>query len=599
MLSQMRQNTKTVLWIVIVAFVGLIVVGWGMQQRTGGSGPEAGVVGSVGGTRITTQEYRSELENQRQSYYQQYGRPKGAEEEKQIVDASWESIIRRHVLYDKIEDWNIVTTDDEVLREIQYNPPPFIRQHPAFQTDSLFDHQKYMQALRDPRVDFGFLENYIRQTLPYAKLEDYLAGCIRVTDEELISLVKMFQETATVSYVRVSPYGDFQNLEVTPTEEDLRAHYEANQEDFRIPEKRTFRYVDVLKEPGAQDRRFARERIEEAYDLISAGSDTFAEIAVLYSDDEHTAEQGGAMGWTRRDRLPPPADSIVFSLEVGELSDIVEMHRAYHLFQVTDRRETDGVAEVMLHQIMTLSDVSPATIEMLGSNAEDLADAARERGLEEAATELEYAVDGIEQATLDMATRRFGVDAEVTETVFAAPAGEILDPIEGRAAFFVIEVVEVMPTKLPSFEEAREAVARAYDLSVKTDAAREKAEAVAAQIAGGATLEAAASSHGLRVRTTDPFTRMSNVPGVGSVNQITASAFALAEGEAAGPLEEAGGFFVIRVDSKVPYDRQQFAQELANLKMSAIMSKQQGFIGDWYEAAKAEIKIEDYRGVDY
>ena len=118
MLSQMRQNTKTVLWIVIVAFVGLIVVGWGMQQRTGAGGPEAGYVGSVGGTRITTQEYRSELENQRSAYYQEYGRPKGAEEEKQILDASWESIIRRHVLYAKIEDWNIVTTDDEVLREI-------------------------------------------------------------------------------------------------------------------------------------------------------------------------------------------------------------------------------------------------------------------------------------------------------------------------------------------------------------------------------------------------------------------------------------------------------------------------------------------------
>jgi peptidyl-prolyl cis-trans isomerase D len=599
MLSQMRQNTKTVLWIVIVAFVGLIVVGWGMQQRTGGSGPEAGVVGSVAGTRITTQEYRSELENQRQSYYQQYGRPKTVEDEQQIVDASWESIIRRHVLYGKIEDWNIVTTDDEVLREIQYNPPPFIRQHPAFQTDSLFDHQKYMQALRDPRVDFSFLENYIRETLPYVKLEEYLAGCVRVTDEELISLVKMFQETAKLSYVRVNPYSDFQDLEVTPTEDDLRAHYEANREDFRIPEKRVFKYVDVIKEPGIQDKRFARERIEEAYDLISAGSDDFDEIAVLYSDDQQSAEKGGEMGWIAKGRLPQPADSIVFSLEIGDLSDIIEMHRAYHFFMVTDRRETEGVPEVMLHQVMTLAEVSPATIEMLGSNAEDLAEAARERGLDEAAAELEYAVDSADQITLDGAARRFGVETEVAEAVFAAPAGEILDPIEGRGAFFVIEVMEVMHSSIPAFEDAREVVERAYVLSVKTDAAREKAEAVAAQVEGGATLEAAASAHGLRVRTTEAFTRMSNVPGIGGINEITANAFALAEGETAGPLESTGSFFVIRVDSKVPYDRQQFAQELMNLKMSAVMSKQQGFIGDWYEAAKTEVEIEDYRGAEF
>ncbi len=599
MLSQMRQNTKVILWIVIVAFVGLIIVGWGMQQRTGSAGPEAGYVGRVGGARITTQEYSSELENQRSAYYEQHGRPKGADEERQILDASWESIIRRHVLQDEVRKWKIVTTDDEVLREIQYNPPPFIRQHPAFQTDSLFDYQKYMQALRDPRVDFTFLENYVRQSLPFAKLEDYLAGCVRVTDEELISLVKVFQESATLSYVRVNPYADFQNLQVVPTDEDLMAYYEVNKEDFRIPEKRVLRYVDLLKEPGIQDKRFARERIEEAYDLISAGSDTFDEIAVLYSDDEQTSDRGGEMGWTRRDRLPPPADSIIFSLDVGELSDIVEMHRAYHLFKVTGKRVTDGVPEVMLQQIMTVAEISPATIEMLASNAKDLAASARGSSLEEAAGELEYAVDSADQVTLEAATRRFGVEPEVMETVFAAPAGRILDPIEGRGAFYVIEVVEATPSNIPSFEDARDAVAGAYVLSVKTEAAREKAAAVAAEVAAGRTLEAAAASEGLSVKTTEPFTRMSNVPGIGALNEVTASAFALAEGETAGPIENSGSFFVIRVDSKVPYDRQQLAQEMGNLKMSAVMSKQQGFIGDWYQAARSTFKIEDYRGAGY
>jgi peptidyl-prolyl cis-trans isomerase D len=598
MLSQMRQNTKTILWIVIVAFVGLIVVGWGMQQRTGSGGPEAGYVGSVGGTRITTQEYRTELENQRSAYYQQYGRPKGAEEEKQILDASWESIVRRHILHSKIENWNIVTTDDEVLREIQYNPPPFIRSHPAFQTDSLFDHQKYLQALSDPRVDFSFLENYVRQSLPFGKLEDYLAGCVRVTDEELISLVKMFQERATLSYVRVSPYADFQDLEVEPTEAELKEYYEANKEDFRIPEKRVLKYVSILKEPGIQDKRFARERIEEAYDLIMAG-DSFEEIASLYSDDESSAANGGEMGWMRRDNLPSPADSIIFGLEVGELSDIVEMHRAYHIFKVTETRETDGVPEVRLYQVMALADVSPATIEMLASNAEDLADGARDRGLEDAAAELEYDVEEADGVTLEIAARTLGVETGAMEAVFSAPEGEVLDPLEGRGAFIVVEVEGTAPSTIPGFEDAREVVERAYVLKVKMDAARGKAEAVADDVRAGTSLEAAAAAHGLRVRTTEPFTRMTNVPGIGSVNEITAAAFALDEGEVAGPIENAGNMFVVRLDSKESYDRVQMAQELQNLKMSAVMSKQQGFIGDWYEAAKAKVKVEDYRGAGY
>jgi len=599
MLSQMRQNTKTVLWIVIVAFVGLIVVGWGMQQRTGGSGPEAGYVGSVGGERITTQEYRSELENQRSAYYQQYGRPKGAEEEKQILDASWESIVRRHILWEKIEDWNIVTTDDEVLREIQYNPPPFIRQHQAFQTDSTFDHQKYMEALRDPRVDFTFLENYIRQSLPFAKLEDYLSGCVRVTDEELISLVRMFQETASITYVRVSPFADMQDLEVEPTETDLTQYYEAHKEDFRVPEMRNLRYVPIFKEPGAQDRHFARERIEEAYDLITLSGDSFEEIATLYSDDQSSAEKGGEMGWVSGGRLPDPADSVVFSLEVGEVSDIIEMHRAYHFFKVADERETDGVREVKLYQIMALADISPATIEMLASNAEDLADAARHRGMDEAAAELEYVVEAADEITRQLAERRFGLEPEDAEKLFAARQGAILDPIEGRGAFWIFEIAGTTPTAIPPFEEARENVERAYVLSVKTEAAREKAQAVANGVKTGASLEAVADGHGLRVMKAEDFTRTSNVTGIGSVNEVTASAFALPVGQVAEPIELNGSFYVVRVDSRTPYDRQQLAQQMLNLKLQANMSKSQGYIQDWYQAARAEVDVEDYRGAGY
>lgn len=598
MLKEMRQNTKTILWIVIVAFVGLIVVGWGMQQRRGEGGPEAGYVGSVGGARITTGQYRDEVENQRAAYVQQYGRPKGAEEEKRILDSAWESIIRRHVLWGKVNDWGITTTDDEVLREIQYNPPPFIRSHPAFMTDSLFDHQKYIDALRDPRVDFSFLENYVRQSLPFSKLDNYLSGCIRVTDEELLALVKLFQERASISYVRVSPYADVQDEVGEPTEADLRGYYEANREDFRIPEKRVLRYVSIPKEPGVQDRRFARERIEEAYDLVNAG-DSFEEIAVLYSDDQNSAEKGGDLGWIREGRLPQEADSVVFALKPGDISDIMEIQSAFHFFKVLETRETDGVREVRLSQVMTLADVSPATVEMLMSNAEDLVAEARDRGLDEAAAEMEYTLEEADQVTMQVAARRFAAEDEAVEEVFRAAAGEVFGPIDGRGIITVVEVVSATPTHIPSFEDARDSVERAYSLKVRTEAARDKAEAVAAELEAGMTLEEAAERHELRVRATGPFTRMADVPGIGSTNEITGAAFALSEGETAGPIDHAGSFFVLRVDLRESYDEEQVSRQFNNLKMSAVLSKQQAFVDDWYQAAKQVVKVEDYRGVGY
>ena len=85
MLSQLRQNTKTILWVVIVAFVGMIFALWGMNLRRSG-GVEAGFVGRVAGDRITVDEYRNEVANQRQVYYQDQDRRPGVYAEKEIAD---------------------------------------------------------------------------------------------------------------------------------------------------------------------------------------------------------------------------------------------------------------------------------------------------------------------------------------------------------------------------------------------------------------------------------------------------------------------------------------------------------------------------------
>jgi peptidyl-prolyl cis-trans isomerase D len=357
-------------------------------------------------------------------------------------------------------------------------------------------------------------------------------------------------------------------------------------------------FVRIPKEPSIEDKRYARERIEEAYDLIAAG-DSFDEIAVLYSDDQSTASKGGEMGWIAEGRLPPEADSVVFNLDVGQVSDIVEIHRAYHIFMVTDKREQSGRREVNLSQIMAIADTSPATIEMLADNAKDLTSAARDRGLDEAASEFEYTVEQADGVTLEVAARTLGVDQADMEKVFSTRPGKVMNPVEGRTAFYVIEVESASPAHIPAFEDALDDVRRAYVHDVETEKAREIAGEIASDVEKGSSLEAAAAARGLKVRSTEPFTRMTNVPGIGSVNEVTAHAFALETGQTAGPIENQGSFFIIRVDSRQSFDENQIAQQFDDLKLSAVMSKRQGFVGDWYNKARSKVKIEDYREAAY
>ena len=69
MLKTMRSNTKAIMIIVIVFFVGMIVLGWGMDINR--RGPQGGPqdIGKVNGDKITIELYRSLVQNRYQKSF--------------------------------------------------------------------------------------------------------------------------------------------------------------------------------------------------------------------------------------------------------------------------------------------------------------------------------------------------------------------------------------------------------------------------------------------------------------------------------------------------------------------------------------------------
>lgn len=590
MLAQLRQRTKTILWIVIVAFVGLMVFVWGMNLKSRG-GPEAGVVGRVGNRRITLDEYRNELANQR-AVYRSQNRRIDSQAEREIADQAWENIVQRYLLWQEATKRNLQPTPDELVRAMETNPPAFIRSQPIFQTDSLYDHQKYLQALTDPRFAVQ-MESYFRANLPIQKLQDYVTASVRVTTEEARRLVAMLEEKVTISYVVVDPMSVKQDLP-DPSDEELLAYYEENSEDFRAPEKRKLRLVAVPKNPSAEDEEFARQRIEEAFDLIEAG-EPFDEIAQEYSDDERTASKGGDMGWVKQGMLEAPLDSVVFSLSPGQMSKVVKTRSGFHLVRVEERKVEDGVEKARLSYIFVRLEPSPLTLEEIRQNAMDLAKLASRKGLEPAAAEFGFEVTESSPLAKEQLRPIYGWKAEDADAVFQAEIGRILGPHEGTKAFYVVEITEIIPSRIPPLEEIKSSVLSRYRYKKRKELARSIAEKVYARISKGSSLEAAARAEGLEVKKTAPFGRRSTVHGIGAENTVIATAFALEKGETSGILEHGGRFYIIRVDEKQPLDEDRFSSELQNLKFSLLNTKKQMFISRWYHRLKENTKIEDYR----
>jgi len=96
--------------------------------------------------------------------------------------------------------------------------------------------------------------------------------------------------------------------------------------------------VSYMNQDGEVDSAGAKAKIEEVAAKLKQGED-FAELAKEYSDDTGTKERGGDLGFFERRMMVQPFDETAFSLEVGEISDIVETQFGYHIIKLLGKGE--------------------------------------------------------------------------------------------------------------------------------------------------------------------------------------------------------------------------------------------------------------------
>jgi peptidyl-prolyl cis-trans isomerase C len=137
------------------------------------------------------------------------------------------------------------------------------------------------------------------------------------------------------------------------TEEQIRKFYEENLPDFAVPARAKVRHILVT----TQDRSAAEARAKLAQVMtelapyqVAAAKDAqgakeilasrFSEAAKKYSEDT-TAPNGGDLGWKTRDGLDEKFAEVVFSMNVGVMSGIIESSFGYHLVLVEARQEED------------------------------------------------------------------------------------------------------------------------------------------------------------------------------------------------------------------------------------------------------------------
>ncbi|MFP5450573.1 MAG: peptidylprolyl isomerase [Thermoleophilia bacterium] len=106
------------------------------------------------------------------------------------------------------------------------------------------------------------------------------------------------------------------------TEEDAKAYYEENSEQFSTPAGRKASHILVATKAEADA---IRARVNEG---------NFAAIAREESTDTGSATQGGDLGIIQKGQLVPEFEKVAFALKDGEISAPVETQFGWHIITV-------------------------------------------------------------------------------------------------------------------------------------------------------------------------------------------------------------------------------------------------------------------------
>jgi peptidyl-prolyl cis-trans isomerase C len=131
---------------------------------------------------------------------------------------------------------------------------------------------------------------------------------------------------------------------ITISEEEMKAYYDGHPEMFVQPESVRARHILIKVDPKGGDaaKAAAKKKIEEIQEKLKNGGN-FEALAKEYSEDT-TRDKGGDLGYFTKGRMVKPFEEAAFSLQVGQVSPIVESIYGYHLIMVVDRKPEGKVS---------------------------------------------------------------------------------------------------------------------------------------------------------------------------------------------------------------------------------------------------------------
>jgi len=541
MLQAIRSKASS---FVVKLLFGILVVSfgiWGIGDIFRNRGTDT-TVATVGGKKIDAQELNQEVRREAERLRAAMrGATLEPEQLKQfgIVDTSLQRLINRDLIDLEIDHLQLALGDDTVRQAIVANP--------AFHNQTgQFDRVLYKQLIANQRMSEAQFERQLRDDMVRVELNAAIGDGVTPPPELVDTLYKSRAERR-VADVAVVPATAVPEPGM-PDDADVTKTYEQHQDQFRVPELRSFgagllllddiaagitvpeeklreEYQARISEFHMPEQRHLQQlllsdeaKAKEAADALAGGKD-FAQVAQEYAG---AAPDSLDLGFATRAEMPAALGDAAFALKPGEVTKPIEDSFGWHIVRVSEVKpeETepfDAVKEKLAKDVAR--DMAGDQLAKQANQVEDaiaggtpFAEIVQRFGLK--LSKLENVDAGGRNAEGTPVELPQGGDA-ILRTAFSTAAGQVSQLGElGENGYYVVDVEKVTPSTVKPLDEVRAQVVELWQQETRDAALASLAKEIAGQVGEGKGLADLAKARSFQTFTTQPLPRSGGDPKV-------------------------------------------------------------------------------------
>lgn len=321
-------------------------------------------VAVVNGTNIGVEEFQERVKvrtDELQQMYAQRGMSLPDGSASRINQEVYDQMVNEILLNEELDELGIVVSKEELADLLSGdNISPMVRQYFTNPQTGEFDRQgllNFMQVVLDPEAH-GYntpellaqiepqrqmwlrLEKQVKEDRAIQKFANLLNRAIMPNKLDLENSYEEGKTSADIAYA-LQPYTSIADSTIAVSDSELKAEYNKVKELYKMPERRSIKYITVNIVPSEADYAKVKEKVEMNKSIFATTDDVAAFIA--NNSDESYDDSFVAVS-----SMPEKMKKFAETAAVGESSPLEFENDTYTMYRLMDTKTAPDSIKVRL-----------------------------------------------------------------------------------------------------------------------------------------------------------------------------------------------------------------------------------------------------------